>query len=205
MEVLLKRGVTVQRSSGLRFSTGGGGGRYTVTPLLGEPPICNTLSSTTLFSMTDWFSLYKTYKLTSNEQHLSNPTCNTQTVNKHSQHPLLSNTFPGFPVAPFQHHSMWAPGFQRCYQFCPGEINIFAPIMQVLPILSLIFKGDSFGTTYTENALFITHLYLEQPQINNLRWATPSFEQHFFFANGGVAQKRCYCIFFNINTTIKLA
>ena len=79
---------------------------YTVTPLLGEPPICNTLSSTTLFSMTDWFSLYKTYKLTSNEQHLSNPTCNTQTVNKHSQHPLLSNTFPGFPVAPFQHHSM---------------------------------------------------------------------------------------------------
>ena len=74
----------------------------TVTSLLGEPPISNTLSSTTLFSMTDWFSLYKTYKATSNEQHLSNPTCNTQNENKNSQTPLLSNTF---AVPSYQHAS----------------------------------------------------------------------------------------------------
>ena len=44
--------------------------------------------------MNDWFSLYKTYVSTSNEQHLSNPKYNTQTVNKTSQKPLMSNTFP---------------------------------------------------------------------------------------------------------------
>ena len=52
--------------------------------------------------MTDWFSLYKTYKATSNEQHLSNPTCNTQNENKNSQTPLLSNTF---AVPSYQHAS----------------------------------------------------------------------------------------------------
>ena len=31
------------------------------------------------------------------------------------------------------------------------------------------------------------------PGLTNLRWATPSFEQHFFSANRSVAQKRCYC------------
>ena len=85
--------------------------------------------------MTDWFSLYKTYESTSNEQHLSNPTYNTQTENKTSQTPLMSNTFP-VPIG---------PTYQYTSFYCEQESNtsLFIASMISPKVLHMLKKSGA--------------------------------------------------------------
>ena len=85
--------------------------------------------------MTDWFSLYKTYESTSNEQHLSNPTYNTQTENKTSQNPLMSNTF-AVPTG---------PTYQYTSFYCEQESNtsLFIASMISPKVLHMLKKSGA--------------------------------------------------------------
>ena len=145
--------------------------------------------------MTDWFTLYKTCNTTSNEQHLSNPTCNTQNDNKNSQTPLLSNTFavPSYQHASYRSRAGGQHKLVCCEHKPKGVANARERCWWVLiSVTNVILHGIQ------ENRGHVDELIREVqklPGLTNLRWATPSFEQHFFSANRSVAQKRCYCIY----------